>query len=997
MKKPFVFISYSTKESDIANLVHSYLEGNGIHCWIASRNIEGGESFAEQIVLAIRDCCAFVMIASPNSDSSPHVSNELSLALGNKKKIIPLRVSDYQLSAASEYYLQQAQWIDASKDMNEALRHLIKAVRPTLPETEATASAVSEVIVPAQTKQKKDENEAKDDLPEFSREEIVELLLSKIEKFPYCLKDKATTKDAYTRLKASARILFDQTLSMYYKGKPTAGGLDYVDLIVDSLSQGQGVCQKIVGLPGCAKNMLIQLAYYKMLESFRKEESNYLPIYLSSSYYEKIPYAKGAAREEMTALVKEETKEFFSFLRKNPTVRPVLMLEAVREHVVADFAPEDVILDVFQPFGRFNRIVSVDVGLIKNKLRHKRIIPLLGDTSGYTFRFRSLSIYNKDACLTAIQAILTIYREQYDGVEPSDVYKALYRLRFATADIFIIRLVAAELAQGHSVNDISLVDIYERLALNELRGDEGKMLEIAKELYEYVYNEKHSVKSHGYNAALWSLPHKHNTYLEFLIAYYFCYCIQNADTCKDFGVLKISMTTMENHFVYARIQENYLLQETLLKLVSKSYHTLDVVQKSNVTYWLGKIDYAELSESAQAFLDKEFLRLKPLVESDNQQTLANRYNQFLFRSVCNGLISCGRTNVLDEYLCLVITNDVANAINRGATIRYMGGASQNSCHTDFSLDTDYQLGEQAIRILCSRVDELLRSKKAGYVEPDLVSLLTLLQSRMQVTPEKLSYNLTPYCEKCIELLKEYQKRPRSVVSDRILYYFKSIGEDMEIYVEKSRQDAAFTVFSELSKMKSTKRIQWLNYGIEDPESVAEHTFNAWVLAMIYLPLEHSAQNYSKQTILDMLLIHDMAEAILGDCPIQLSEPTKELKAQNVVLRKLFMKGTYPDVANMTHYYDVWADYYQGQSINSRVARDVNLIQTVNTFFECFIENPNKFDLSTVNEWKAKGEALSTDIGYALFDRIILRNPLYRKAVDKLITESAKKELKITRE
>ena len=36
MKKPFVFISYS-KESNIANLVHSYLEGNGIHCWIASR------------------------------------------------------------------------------------------------------------------------------------------------------------------------------------------------------------------------------------------------------------------------------------------------------------------------------------------------------------------------------------------------------------------------------------------------------------------------------------------------------------------------------------------------------------------------------------------------------------------------------------------------------------------------------------------------------------------------------------------------------------------------------------------------------------------------------------------------------------------------------------------------------------------------------------------------------------------------------------------------
>ena len=53
MKKPFVFISYSTKDADSANLVHSYLEGNGVACWIASRNIEGGQSFAVQIVDAI--------------------------------------------------------------------------------------------------------------------------------------------------------------------------------------------------------------------------------------------------------------------------------------------------------------------------------------------------------------------------------------------------------------------------------------------------------------------------------------------------------------------------------------------------------------------------------------------------------------------------------------------------------------------------------------------------------------------------------------------------------------------------------------------------------------------------------------------------------------------------------------------------------------------------------------------------------------------------------
>ena len=158
--------------------------------------------------------------------------------------------------------------------------------------------------------------------------------------------------------------------------------------------------------------------------------------------------------------------------------------------------------------------------------------------------------------------------------------------------------------------------------------------------------------------------------------------------------------------------------------------------------------------------------------------------------------------------------------------------------------------------------------------------------------------------------------------------------------------------------------------------------------MIYLPNEYNEQHYDKQEILDMLLVHDMAEAVLGDTADSLAEPTKELKRQNALLRKLFLKGTYPEVANMNRYYDVWTRYFMGQNVNARVARDINLIQTVNTFFAYFLENP-KQPLETVKGWLAEGEKLSTDLGYELFDRIIVRNPHYRKAVDGLITSKGK--------
>lgn len=981
MKKPFVFISYSSKESDSANLVYSYLEGNGINCWIASRNIQGGESFAAQIVDAIHDCSAFVMIASELSNKSVHVSNELSLALGEEKKIIPFRIQNFKPSKSNLYFLQQAQWIDAFDDINTALKKLVSAVRTTIPEQKREVIIQKAVISPFNP-------ESDEEISDYSRDEIVNILLKNIEKYPYCLKNRTRGAD-YESFKQKAKILFENTLSMHFRGRFTMGGLDYVDIIVDTLSQGNGISIHAKGLPGCAKNMLLQLAYYKMLENFRDGTSDYLPLYLSSSYYEKLKYSSSNPRKEMTELIKKDSIEFLNYMHKNPDVHPVLMIEAVREHIVSKFAPEDVVMDLWQGFGNYNRIVAVDVGLIKNRQRIKPSIPLMGDNLGYTFSFHSVPVSDKETCLTVIRAILDMYLEQYENIDEENVYNALYRLSFPTLDIFTIRLVATELAHGRSVEDISLTDMYERLAMNELNGDDEKMLSVAHELYEYMFNERHNVKTKEYNAVLWSLPHKHSTYLEFMIAYFFCQKILMCNELNDYSFMQITMTSMANHFLVARLCDNYLLQETLIKAIVEQYDNFNMRQKSNAAYWLGKISYADLKGDAVRLLENEFNRLKSLVKGNNSATLENKYNHYLFRSVCLGLIAHGRANILDEYLCLVVTNDIANAINRGNVIEYLGDNRQTSVHNDFYMDDNPNIGEQAIKILCSKVDFKLAQKRSGFVENDLVSLLSLVQARMHCVPESLAYNLTPFCKKSLELLHDYQRKPRNIISEKLLYYFASVEEDLNAYIDTPRFDAAYSLLTDLTKMKDTKRTQWLNFGIDDPESVAEHTITAWFMAMVFLPQESAEQGYNKREIMDMLIVHDMAEAILGDCSGSLSEPTKELKNQNHLLKKMFLKGTYPEVANMTHYYNVWTGYFQGQNINARIARDINLIQTVNTFFTYCGEHPEKFTKDDVVHWLSEANKLSTDMGYDLFERIISHNHVHRKIIDEKLTGQKK--------
>ena len=138
----------------------------------------------------------------------------------------------------------------------------------------------------------------------------------------------------------------------------------------------------------------------------------------------------------------------------------------------------------------------------------------------------------------------------------------------------------------------------------------------------------------------------------------------------------------------------------------------------------------------------------------------------------------------------------------------------------------------------------------------------------------------------------------------------------------------------------------------------------------------------------MIMVHTMADAVLGKSDEPLAISDRELKEQNEQIKKMFLKGTFPEVANMTHYYNVWTGYYNCKNINARIARDINLIQTTNTFFTHFSNDPDSFSLELVKEWLENNNRLTTNIGYDLFDRIILHNSTYRKIVDYKFTTAS---------
>jgi hypothetical protein len=72
-----VFISYSSDDTVLANSICAAFEADGIRCWIAPRDVQGGRAYSGQITQAIREARVVFVILSGSANRSKHVLREV--------------------------------------------------------------------------------------------------------------------------------------------------------------------------------------------------------------------------------------------------------------------------------------------------------------------------------------------------------------------------------------------------------------------------------------------------------------------------------------------------------------------------------------------------------------------------------------------------------------------------------------------------------------------------------------------------------------------------------------------------------------------------------------------------------------------------------------------------------------------------------------------------------------------------------------------------------
>ena len=124
----YAFISYSTKNQDVADAMREVLKKRGFNIWMAPEDIPAGSKYAEVINKAIKNCSCLILILSEASQNSIWVAKEVERAVHYQKPIVPVQIENVVLNDEFEFYISTDQIVTLKK-IDESSAPMCKILR----------------------------------------------------------------------------------------------------------------------------------------------------------------------------------------------------------------------------------------------------------------------------------------------------------------------------------------------------------------------------------------------------------------------------------------------------------------------------------------------------------------------------------------------------------------------------------------------------------------------------------------------------------------------------------------------------------------------------------------------------------------------------------------------------------------------------------------------------------------------------------------------------
>lgn len=129
-------------------------------------------------------------------------------------------------------------------------------------------------------------------------------------------------------------------------------------------------------------------------------------------------------------------------------------------------------------------------------------------------------------------------------------------------------------------------------------------------------------------------------------------------------------------------------------------------------------------------------------------------------------------------------------------------------------------------------------------------------------------------------------------------------------------------FENIIKLKEIQRKGWKNkLGLQDVESVADHSYSMATMGMILSDLE----GLDTKKIMKMTLLHDLAESVVGDfTPDEIAKDEK-INLENQEMKKILSK--LPDTIE-SEYSKIWDEFLKKESNESVFVHELDKLEMV---------------------------------------------------------------------
>ncbi len=141
---------------------------------------------------------------------------------------------------------------------------------------------------------------------------------------------------------------------------------------------------------------------------------------------------------------------------------------------------------------------------------------------------------------------------------------------------------------------------------------------------------------------------------------------------------------------------------------------------------------------------------------------------------------------------------------------------------------------------------------------------------------------------------------------------------------------------EYTELKDVDRSGWVLRGVEDAESVADHSWGTAQLCLLFAShalVDPDLARLDPHRAVSMALVHDLAEVRVGDIPRRAATDTTDVvdKARKESAAIMHLTATdaadedAPTAVSLHLVHDLWREYEEAASPSARFVRDMNLI------------------------------------------------------------------------